>query len=99
MIKKYQKFNGSILKTNVKINYPHILDIKEYMSEYVDTDTKYELYSVIRHSGGVDGGHYYTYSKNMINGLWFLHDDGDVFNVDESEPLNCNGYILFYRLI
>lgn len=98
MIKKYQKINGNILKTHIKVEYPHKLDIKEYMNEHVTTKTTYELYSVIRHSGGVDGGHYYTYSKNMLNGLWFLHDDGDVYHVDESEPLNCNGYILFYRM-
>lgn len=97
MFKKYQQYNGSILKTNIKIDYDHILDIREFVSEHVEGNTKYELYSVIRHSGGFNGGHYYTYSKNMINDLWYLNDDGDVYNVDDDEPLRCNGYVLFYR--
>ena len=99
MFKKYQQYNGSILKTNIKIDYDHILDIKDFVSDHVECNTKYELYSVIRHSGGASGGHYYTYSKNMINDLWYLFDDGNVYNVDDDEPLRCNGYVLFYRQI
>lgn len=97
MFKKYQQYRGSIVKSNVKIDYPHILDIKEFVSEHTQGNTQYELYSVIRHSGGTNGGHYYTYFKNMINGLWYLADDGDVYNVDPDEPLRCNGYVLFYK--
>ena len=100
MIKKYQKFENIYFKSNIKIKYDHLLDIKEFVSEHSNnTNTKYELYSVIRHSGGLNGGHYYTYSKNPINDLWYLYDDDSVYNVDDSEPLQCNGYILFYRLI
>ena len=101
VFKKYIKHNGSIIKSNIKINYNHILDIKDFMSDHVGNigNTTYELYSVIRHTGGCNGGHYYTYTKNMINGLWYLNDDGDVYNVNDDEPLKCNGYILFYRQI
>jgi ubiquitin C-terminal hydrolase len=100
MIKKYQKYENAYFKSNIKIKYDHLLDIKKFVSEHSNnTNTQYELYSVIRHSGGLNGGHYYTYSKNPINDLWYLYDDDSVYNVDDSEPLNCNGYILFYRIV
>ncbi|VBB18013.1 ubiquitin carboxyl-terminal hydrolase [Yasminevirus sp. GU-2018] len=102
LIKKYQKYNGNIFKSNVKIEYDHELDLTPYITpeqpETANKTPKYELYSVIRHSGGYGGGHYYTYSKNAINNMWYIHDDGDVYNVDPSDPLMCNGYIMFYRL-
>jgi ubiquitin C-terminal hydrolase len=97
MIKKYQKFMGNIIKSNIKIEYDHEIDISPYVTKYSQGNMKYELYAVIRHSGGMGGGHYYSYTKSPINGLWYLYDDGDVFHVDSAEPLNCNGYVLFYR--
>jgi len=97
MIKKYQKYNGRTFKSNIKINYNHTLDMEPYMYEHSIGNKKYELYATIKHSGGMDGGHYYAYVKNPINNLWFLHDDGDVYHVDNDEPLNCNGYVLLYR--
>lgn len=99
LIKKWQQHNGTIFKSNIKIKYNHIFNIQPYITQYNQNNTIYELYSVIRHTGGTNGGHYYTYNKNLLNNLWYLHDDGDVFHVDDAEPLNCNGYILFYRKI
>ena len=98
MIKKYQKFQGHIIKSNIKIEYDHELDITPYMYSGSKGYKKYELYAVIRHSGGYSGGHYYSYTKNPINDLWYLFDDGDVYNVDPSEALNSNGYVLAYRI-
>lgn len=97
LIKKYQKYNNNIFKSSMKINYNHTLDITPYVSEYSTDSKQYELYSVIRHSGGYGSGHYYTYSKNPINDIWYLFDDGNVYQVKDTEPLDCNGYVLFYR--
>jgi len=97
MIKKYQKYQGRIIKSNIKVEYEHELDMTPYMSEHVDGYNNYELYAAIRHSGGYGGGHYYSYTKNPINGLWFLCDDGDIYHVPDDEVLDANGYVLFYR--
>jgi ubiquitin carboxyl-terminal hydrolase 8 len=99
MIKKYQTYNGRTFKSNVKINYNNTLDMKPYMNEHATGNKNYELYATIKHSGGMGGGHYYAYIKNPINNLWFLHDDGDVYHVDNNDPFDCNGYVLLYRLI
>lgn len=97
LFKKYQHYNGSLIKSNIKIEYDHFFDMKPYLSEYTEGITKYELYAVIRHSGGLGGGHYYSYCKNPINNLWYRFDDQSVYGVDPSEPLRCNGYVLLYR--
>ena len=97
MIKKYQVFKGNTIKTNTLVNYKHELDMTPYMHEKSDKQDMYELYSTIRHSGGMGGGHYYAYCRNAMNGLWFLHDDGNVYYVENDEPLRSNSYILFYQ--
>lgn len=99
MIKKYQKYKDDIFKSNIKIDYEHEFDIAPYMSEKPIGSTKYELRTVIRHSGSTGAGHYYSYVKNAMNGLWFLCDDEDVYGVEnEKDPLDANGYILVYKL-
>lgn len=97
MIKKYQKHHDKIIKSNINIKYDHTLDISPYMLEHTDENNEYELYATIRHAGSYGGGHYYSYVKNPINSLWYLCDDDDIYNVDDDEPLQCNGYVLFYR--
>ena len=54
---------------------------------------------MLRHSGGANGGHYYTYNKNALNNLWYMHDDGNVYAVESNEPLDSNGYVLFYEKV
>ncbi len=98
LIKKYQKYNNEYFKSHVKIDYPHKLDIAPYTTGINPHRNNYELYSVIRQSGGMNGGHYYAYQKSPINNLWYVHDDSNVYGVDDSEPLEANGYVLFYRL-
>lgn len=99
LIKKWQKYNGNIFKSNIKVSYNHTFNPQPYVTQYTQTDKKYELYSVIRHSGGANGGHYYAYNKNALNNSWYMHDDGNVFEVDDNDPLNCNGYVLCYTHI
>lgn len=99
MIKKYQKYMNNIFKSNIKIDYDHEFDIAPYMPDEPTGSTKYELYAVIRHSGSTGGGHYYSYVKNAMNNQWFICDDGDVYGVENpKDPLDANGYILFYKL-
>ena len=65
----------------------------------------YLLYSVLVHSGGSFGGHYYAY---IFNGKdWFKFNDSNVSKVDKKEmrkygvnsnsTFGNNAYLLFYR--
>jgi ubiquitin C-terminal hydrolase len=97
LIKKYQKYNGKLFKSNIKINYDHEFNLEPFTTEYTNGITNYELYSCIRHDGGFSGGHYYTYGKSPLNNLWYLYDDGCVYSVESDEPLRSNAYILLFR--
>jgi len=102
MIKRWEIdiHEHSMKKNNTKVNYSHNLSMKDYMnSTPLNTENfNYELYSVIKHSGNSNGGHYYNYSKNMLDQKWYRYDDDDVYLVNDNEPLDCNGYILCYKL-
>ncbi|XP_061169177.1 uncharacterized protein LOC133178503 [Saccostrea echinata] len=61
--------------------------------------SKYKLYGVIVHSGGLTGGHYYTYVKKMNDENWERRDDSYVRQVKLKEVLLSEAYILFYHKI
>jgi ubiquitin C-terminal hydrolase len=98
LLKKWKKYNHQYIKTNVKIKYPEIFDMSEFNIASNNKNSKYQLYATIRHNGMSSGGHYISYTKNPITNLWYLYDDGDVYNVDTDEVLNSNSYILCYRM-
>ena len=60
-----------IMKNNEDISFPiNGLDINKYSSEYMDTNGMYNLYGVIHHFGGSNGGHYVAYTKNHTNNIF-----------------------------
>lgn len=59
--------------------------------------SKYTLYGVIVHTGGLTGGHYYAYVKRLESEKWERCDDSYVKEVDVKEVLRSNACILFYH--
>jgi ubiquitin C-terminal hydrolase len=64
----------------------------------------FTLQSVVCHSGGVNGGHYYTYSKvnnSEADESWYFFNDKSVnkVNLKSFDPhhLRVSGYLLFYK--
>jgi hypothetical protein len=61
--------------------------------------TLYDLYAVSNHFGGLGGGHYTAYAKNLIDKKWYNLDDSSVSLIPNPE----NGirtraaYVLFYQ--
>nr|KAG5706644.1 hypothetical protein BaRGS_005714 [Batillaria attramentaria] len=43
------------------------------------------------------GGHYTAYCLNHINEQWYEFDDQYVTEVDVSQVINCEAYVLFYK--
>ncbi len=54
----------------------------------------YELSSVVVHKGKIDNGHYISYARQGDE--WFRFDDSMVVQVEESEVLRAEAYMLFY---
>eukprot|EP00455_Lapot_gusevi_P006773 TRINITY_DN128_c0_g1_i2.p1 TRINITY_DN128_c0_g1~~TRINITY_DN128_c0_g1_i2.p1 ORF type:complete len:941 (-),score=443.20 TRINITY_DN128_c0_g1_i2:252-3074(-) len=57
----------------------------------------YDLYAVSNHIGGMGGGHYTAYGKNLLDNNWYLYDDSHVAPVrDLNQIKSPEAYVLFY---
>ena len=84
-------FSG--VKNNTFVTYPiNDLDLSEYIVGPDKTNSKYDLYGVIKHSGNLERGHYTAICKNQGN--WVSYNDSFIDITDT--PLSKNAYILFY---
>jgi ubiquitin C-terminal hydrolase len=105
-IKRYANIGNTLMKINKFIEYPETIDIKEFSC--FETHYKYELYAVINHVGSLNGGHYYSYVRNLLQNddgesvytnTWFLCNDVNVSKMDRENVLKSNNaYILFYHI-
>lgn len=74
--------------------------------------TKYQLFSIMIHSGSASGGHYYAYIKDFRSGDWFSFNDQSVTRIGDEEikktyggggrggssyGASANAYMLMYR--
>ena len=91
-----KRFNHKKEKINGLVQYPIILDISKYVEGTINGNPRYELYSVINHVGGYNGGHYYSYCKHT-DGNWFIFNDAAVQPLNQSQIISKEAYILFYQ--
>ena len=92
------KFNNNIIakffdrtKNETQVNFPEILDLKEYIYGEGQNNAKYELYSYILHLEN----HYVSVCKNR--GRWILYNDDKLYNFSFKQSRNT--YLLFYKKI
>jgi ubiquitin carboxyl-terminal hydrolase 8 len=102
---------GSPSKVNTVLSIPTYLDMAPYCVGYENKHTTYSLNAICNHTGGIRGGHYYAYVKNITDGgetdndhSWILYNDSryrevkkDVMN--KKELFSADAYILFYHRI
>ena len=100
-----KKFNKHNMKTNGKIDYPFVLDMKKYTNNtLIQKNTTYNLFAINYHSGGTNGGHYYSDCKNFSDNQWYSCNDENVSintelnNIEKTyDIINSSAYILFYK--
>lgn len=63
----------------------------------IDDSLLYELFGLTVHLGSLEMGHYIAYTKRDRN--WYLFNDEHNHQVKESEALNQEVYLLFYRRV
>ncbi len=73
------------------------LDITRYITGNNNQRHIYNLYAVVNHSGGMNGGHYYAYCKN--GGSWYNFNDSQIQQINENQLVTNNAYILFYKKV
>ena len=101
-IKKYEQVGNRLVKNNKMIYYPELLNIQQYFCGQILKE--YELYGIVNHIGSLNGGHYYSYIRDIdANGKftdqWLCCDDSKVYKIStEQAMLSQNAYVLFYNI-
>jgi ubiquitin carboxyl-terminal hydrolase 8 len=86
-------------KINNNISFPvDNLDLSPYACGYKAASYQYELYGICNHIGGVTGGHYTAFVRNVDN-IWLHYNDKTVEIVGENPEgiVSPAAYCLFYR--
>ncbi|XP_047177146.1 ubiquitin C-terminal hydrolase 13-like isoform X2 [Vigna umbellata] len=90
---EYDFMRDTMVKINDRYEFPLQLDLDrdngKYLSPEADRSIRnlYSLHSVLVHSSGVNGGHYYAYIRPTLSNQWFKFDDERVTKEDEKRAL------------
>ncbi|CAM8973806.1 unnamed protein product [Rhodiola kirilowii] len=90
---EYDFMRDTMVKINDRYEFPLQLDLdredRKYLSPDADRSVRnlYTLHSVLVHSGGVHGGHYYAYIRPGLSDQWFKFDDERVTKEDIKRAL------------
>uniref|UniRef100_A0A8C6PLA9 Ubiquitin carboxyl-terminal hydrolase n=1 Tax=Nothobranchius furzeri TaxID=105023 RepID=A0A8C6PLA9_NOTFU len=87
-------------KLQTSVDFPlDGLDLMQYVIGPKQNLKRYNLYGVSNHYGGLDGGHYTAYCKNIHKQRWYKFDDHEVFEISSSSVKSSAAYILFYSTL
>ncbi|XP_010237253.1 ubiquitin carboxyl-terminal hydrolase 12 isoform X4 [Brachypodium distachyon] len=81
------------LQINDRYEFPLQLDLDRDDGKYLTPDADrsirnlYTLHSVLVHSGGVHGGHYYAFIRPTLSDQWYKFDDERVTKEDTKKAL------------
>jgi len=71
---------------------------KWVVNQNEEKSTIYDLYAVSNHFGGLGGGHYTAFGKNLLDGKWYNLDDSCVSLVSNPNQVKtAAAYVLFYK--
>ncbi|OIT27340.1 PREDICTED: ubiquitin carboxyl-terminal hydrolase 12-like [Nicotiana attenuata] len=90
---EYDFVRDTMVKINDRYEFPLELDLDRESGKYLSPDADrsvrnlYTLHSVLVHSGGVHGGHYYAYIRPTLSDQWFKFDDERVTKEDSKRAL------------
>ena len=92
---EYDFATDGMAKINERFEFPTTLDMdrdnRKYFTEQADPSIKnvYRLHSVLVHSGGMNGGHYYAFIRPLGMEQWYRFDDERVTKVKEKEAVEA----------
>ncbi|XP_076897433.1 ubiquitin C-terminal hydrolase 12-like [Bidens hawaiensis] len=90
---EYDFSRDTMVKINDRYEFPLELDLDRENGKYLSPDADksvrnlYTLHSVLVHSGGVHGGHYYAFIRPTLSDKWFKFDDERVTKEDTKRAL------------
>ena len=84
-------------KNNSLVEFPlDNLNMERYICGPDKFHSKYDLFAVSQHFGGMGGGHYTAVCKN-IDGFWYEYDDRSCSRISPRNVCSSAAYVLFYR--
>eukprot|EP00488_Nonionellina_sp_1-RS-2012_P002636 TRINITY_DN515_c0_g1_i1.p1 TRINITY_DN515_c0_g1~~TRINITY_DN515_c0_g1_i1.p1 ORF type:complete len:223 (-),score=78.88 TRINITY_DN515_c0_g1_i1:5-673(-) len=86
-------------RINTLVKFPvEGLDLSPFLlSKEHKNDAMYDLYAVSNHMGGMGGGHYTAYAKNLENKEWYHLDDSRTTKVQNvQQVVSSSAYVLYY---
>eukprot|EP01094_Clydonella_sp_ATCC50884_P025313 TRINITY_DN6606_c0_g1_i1.p1 TRINITY_DN6606_c0_g1~~TRINITY_DN6606_c0_g1_i1.p1 ORF type:complete len:883 (+),score=340.54 TRINITY_DN6606_c0_g1_i1:317-2650(+) len=96
-LKRFNQRSQFLAKNSKLVSLPQRLDLSSWMSSPGEDEHRwYQLYAVLNHSGSLAGGHYIAYAKHSEDGKWYCYDDRRVTEMEASEVVSKNAYVLFY---
>jgi len=90
---EYDFMRDTMVKINDRYEFPLQLDLDRDNGKYLSPDADrsvrnlYTLHSVLVHSGGVHGGHYYAFIRPTLSDQWLKFDDERVTKEDIKRAL------------
>ncbi|ONM32287.1 Ubiquitin carboxyl-terminal hydrolase 13 [Zea mays] len=90
---EYDYMRDTMVKINDRYEFPLQLDLDRDNGKYLSPDADrsirnlYTLHSVLVHSGGVHGGHYYAFIRPTLSDQWYKFDDERVTKEDTKKAL------------
>ncbi|KAH7554220.1 hypothetical protein JRO89_XS12G0136900 [Xanthoceras sorbifolium] len=90
---EYDFMRDAMVKINDRYEFPLQLDLDRENGKYLSPDADrsvrnlYTLHSVLVHSGGVHGGHYYAFIRPTLSDQWYKFDDERVTKEDMKRAL------------
>ncbi|BAF06299.2 Os01g0771400, partial [Oryza sativa Japonica Group] len=90
---EYDFVRDTMVKINDRYEFPLQLDLDKddgkYLSPEADRRVRnlYTLHSVLVHSGGGHGGHYYAFIRPALSDIWYKFDDERVTKEDMKRAL------------
>lgn len=96
---EYDPYRDTMVKINDRFEFPTELNLEPFLPDDKKNEKDpaiYYVHSVLVHSGGVHGGHYFAYIRPFMSNVpyqespWFKFDDENVYKVADEEALQGN---------
>lgn len=100
LLKRFKSKNRNLnSKINNLITFPiNDMDMSIVQNDVKPITDKFNLYGIVNHYGGMNGGHYVANCKNNIDGKWYHFNDSQLSYInDVNELIDESAYILFYE--
>ena len=97
LIISLKRYTNDLTKITANVSFPlDNLNLSKYVKGCEQDSFVYSLYGVSNHTGGMGGGHYWSYIKNEDD-QWYKFDDNVVSTLSPDKVASEKAYCLFYK--